>query len=683
MNYRDSEIINLNVGGKRFATSRSTLTWIPESFFSCLLSGRISSMKDETGAYFIDRDPEAFAPILNFLRTKDFCLRNVDPSVVLHEAQFYGITPIVRRLSLCEELVNNPCGDLLFMGYLNPPELPCNPLEIKSSRRGSVSSVLQSSDHHSRTAGLIKSAMSEPNLKFDDVDPRKVLIIKGHHNVLAVAYAHCVCCYRLQDSVGWELIFTTPYMEKSIEKISLNVKMPGALGNKLLAISSGSKLWLWNCDRGNRIGTFNLTVPVDALSFVGSQLVGLSYTGKVGVWNVMTQNWRIQDVIPISSHDTAGSFLLLGGTNGVIYYVDMEKFPLRMKDNDLLVTELFKDPAGDSITALSVYLTPRATFSGTWIEIAYGTSAGAVRVIVHHPETVSSGPQLFQTFNVHQSSVNKVTLSEKQLISVCSEYNHVRTWSITRFRGMISTQPGPTSLASFNVVALEQGNAHASYTVGNCIGPYGERDELLLFVQKVVPDTDQVFVRLASTGRRLMTCKSIDGSRVTAFSAHECDAAARMGSRPRRFLFTGHGNGGIQMWDITTAIERASKTPDSLTLLGPSNQELLKLLEQCDLSSSRCTTPLRCGSDSSLVNFRNNFLRFQQSSSSIGTGLGMHDNRQMSRDELELSYQSNASANCTDFRNNEMLDIVQSLPNSARSSQRGTRKTSDSSGTHE
>ena len=25
---------------------------------------------------------------------------------------------------------------------------------------------------------------------------------------------------------------------------------------------------------------------------------------------------------------------------------------------------------------------------------------------------------------------------------VCSDYNHVRTWSVTRFRGMISTQPG-------------------------------------------------------------------------------------------------------------------------------------------------------------------------------------------------------------------------------------------------
>ncbi|PNI95193.1 SHKBP1 isoform 2 [Pan troglodytes] len=65
------EVIHLNVGGKRFSTSRQTLTWIPDSFFSSLLSGRISTLKDETGAIFIDRDPTVFAPILNFLRTKE------------------------------------------------------------------------------------------------------------------------------------------------------------------------------------------------------------------------------------------------------------------------------------------------------------------------------------------------------------------------------------------------------------------------------------------------------------------------------------------------------------------------------------------------------------------------------------------------------------------------------------
>lgn len=45
---------------------------------------------------------------------------------------------------------------------------------------------------------------------------------------------------------------------------------------------------------------------------------------------------------------------------------------------------------------------------GNWIEIAYGTSSGTVRVIVQHPETVGHGPQLFQTFTVHRYPVTKV-----------------------------------------------------------------------------------------------------------------------------------------------------------------------------------------------------------------------------------------------------------------------------------
>lgn len=42
----------------------------------------------------------------------------------------------------------------------------------------------------------------------------------------------------------------------------------------------------------------------------------------------------------------------------VFVCVDMEKFPVRMKDNDLLVTQLFEDPLKEPITALSVYYTP-------------------------------------------------------------------------------------------------------------------------------------------------------------------------------------------------------------------------------------------------------------------------------------------------------------------------------------
>jgi hypothetical protein len=105
----------------RFSTSRQTLIWIQDSFFTALLSNRIDSHKDETGALFIDRDPKLFSIILNYLRTKDIDLKNVDIRTLRHEAEYYGITPLVKRLMLCEDLTQSSCGDVLFYGYLPPP----------------------------------------------------------------------------------------------------------------------------------------------------------------------------------------------------------------------------------------------------------------------------------------------------------------------------------------------------------------------------------------------------------------------------------------------------------------------------------------------------------------------------------------------------------------------------------
>ena len=66
---------------------------------------------------------------------------------------------------------------------------------------------------------------------------------------------------------------------------------------------------------------------------------------SVSVYGRFFKNYCVsphQDVVAITSYDTAGSFLLLGCKDGKIYYIDMQKFPLRMKDNDLLVTELYR-----------------------------------------------------------------------------------------------------------------------------------------------------------------------------------------------------------------------------------------------------------------------------------------------------------------------------------------------------
>ncbi|KAL1769251.1 SH3KBP1-binding protein 1 isoform X2 [Sigmodon hispidus] len=519
------EVIHLNVGGKRFSTSRQTLTWIPDSFFSSLLSGRISTLKDETGAIFIDRDPTVFAPILNFLRTKELDPRGIHGSSLLHEAQFYGLTPLVRRLQVGAE------GE----------------------------------------GGLVGGS----EVRVADVVPQS---------------------HRLKEASGWQLAFSSPRLDWPIERLALTARvLSGALGehDKMVAAATGNEILLWALQAqggGSEIGVFHLGVPVEALFFVGNQLIATSHTGRIGVWNAVTKHWQVQEVQPITSYDAAGSFLLLGCSNGSIYYVDVQKFPLRMKDNDLLVSELYRDPAEDGVTALSVYLTPKTSDSGNWIEIAYGTSSGVVRVIVQHPETVGSGPQLFQTFSVHRSPVTKIMLSEKHLISVCADNNHVRTWSVTRFRGMISTQPGSTPLASFKILALESADGHGGCSAGNDIGPYGERDDQQVFIQKVVPNASQLFVRLSSTGQRVCSVRSVDGSPTTAFTVLECEGSRRLGSRPRRYLLTGQANGSLAMWDLTTAMDGLGQAPAG----GLTEEELMDQLEQCELApltSSRGAFP--------------------------------------------------------------------------------------------
>lgn len=392
-----------------------------------------------------------------------------------------------------------------------------------------------------------------------------VRIVCGHHHWIAVAYAQFLVCYRLKETSGWQQTFSSPRLDWLIERVALNAKvLGGPLGDhdKMVAAASCSEIILWALradGNGSEIGVFHLGVPLEALFFVGNQLIATSHTGKIGVWNAVTKHWQVQDVVPINSYDAAGTFLLLGCNNGSIYYVDVQKFPLRMKDNDLLVTELYRDPSEDAVTALSVYLTPKSSDSGNWIEIAYGTSSGVVRVIVQHPETVGSGPQLFQTFTVHRSPVTKIMLSEKHLISVCADNNHVRTWTVTRFRGMISTQPGSTPLASFKVLALEDLDGHAGCAAGTDIGPFGERDDQQVFIQKVVPDACQVYVRLSSTGKRVCEVRAVDGSAITAFTVHECEGSRRVGSRPRRRLLTGHANGSLQLWDLSTAMEMGGR----------------------------------------------------------------------------------------------------------------------------
>lgn len=61
---------------------------------------------------------------------------------------------------------------------------------------------------------------------------------------------------------------------------------------------------------------------------------------------------------------------------------------------------------------------------------------------------------------------------------------------------------------------------------------------------------------------RICEIQAVDCTTISAFTVRECEGSSRMGSRPRRYLFTGHTNGSIQMWDLTTAMDMVGKSED-------------------------------------------------------------------------------------------------------------------------
>lgn len=98
--------VTLNVGGKYFTTSRSTLiAKEPLSMLARMFAEgengylMTPSNVDHKGAYLIDRSPTYFEPILNYLRNGRLIFdTNVNPEGVLEEARFFGLESLVPQL---------------------------------------------------------------------------------------------------------------------------------------------------------------------------------------------------------------------------------------------------------------------------------------------------------------------------------------------------------------------------------------------------------------------------------------------------------------------------------------------------------------------------------------------------------------------------------------------------------
>ena len=98
-------IVELNIGGKVFATSRETLLNHGSSYFERLLeSGELGgavvrgALRDNDGRLFIDRNPDMFGPILEYMRSfkipiqyKDLPSDNREKKALIEEARYYQL----------------------------------------------------------------------------------------------------------------------------------------------------------------------------------------------------------------------------------------------------------------------------------------------------------------------------------------------------------------------------------------------------------------------------------------------------------------------------------------------------------------------------------------------------------------------------------------------------------------
>jgi hypothetical protein len=125
----NNSIVKLNIGGTRFTTTRLTL--LPCSFFSAAFehaSIMPVAILDEEGAFFLDRSPDLFKHILQFLRTGRLLgLSALQWQEILEEAEFYGLLTLrsyytqTRREQLLQQDVLNVIMTLWQQLLTNSP----------------------------------------------------------------------------------------------------------------------------------------------------------------------------------------------------------------------------------------------------------------------------------------------------------------------------------------------------------------------------------------------------------------------------------------------------------------------------------------------------------------------------------------------------------------------------------
>jgi hypothetical protein len=113
--------ISLNVGGERYATTISTLTREPGTYFTDIFNGKWEDLLDDIDrSLFIDRNGEIFAHVLKYLRTDTVADDVLGDDIIRHrlliEAKYFEMSRLTDILTKAEKQIT---ADKIEQTFLN------------------------------------------------------------------------------------------------------------------------------------------------------------------------------------------------------------------------------------------------------------------------------------------------------------------------------------------------------------------------------------------------------------------------------------------------------------------------------------------------------------------------------------------------------------------------------------
>jgi hypothetical protein len=199
----DDDIIDLNVGGHKLTTTRSTLCQVEGSLLASMFSGRWEDglKRDKDGAIFFDFNPQYFVIILGYLRARKIATpENPVPVPKVPEEQTKHFNDLVQYRGLNEEIV--PKAEISQSEKFN-----LHSAGVAVQEGGKVACHNASSQSHNYVIGenVYQHGIVNLKLKLESLKDNKwmfVGVMKG--DVIPVSPTNNASC-RWSGSYGWVL----------------------------------------------------------------------------------------------------------------------------------------------------------------------------------------------------------------------------------------------------------------------------------------------------------------------------------------------------------------------------------------------------------------------------------------------------------------------------------------------